>query len=176
MRTVTFMNAMAASDLTPDPSNAMISISDAPGWGDPGLPQSRFDRLLRIYFVDGHYSGETICDMGRNFKNIYSAYFDRQRAYQIREFLDECDVLGIQNLYVHCTAGRSRSAAVALWASRHHGYALKGDPKHANDMVLDLLSDPHKFDHLLIEADRESLRQHETNTFGMWWKKLVRSH
>ena len=138
MRTVTFMNAMAASDLTPDPSNAMISISDAPGWGDPGLPQSRFDRLLRIYFVDGHYSGETICDMGRNFKNIYSAYFDRQRAYQIREFLDECDGLGIQNLYVHCTAGRSRSAAVALWASRHHGYALKGDPKHANDMVLDL--------------------------------------
>ncbi len=42
-------------------------------------------------------------------------------------------------------------------------------------MALALLNDPHKFDSLLIEADRESLRQHETNSFGAWWKNLVQS-
>lgn len=143
---VQFMGRRAAEELTPAPNTAMISISDGQGWGGAQLNHELFTRTLTAHFVDSTYSESTIEAFGRAFPVKFSAFFNRDRSIQIREFVQSCVDEGVDGFYVHCDAGRSRSAAVATWIGEAYQYRVVGDASRANELVLALLRDPSLFE------------------------------
>lgn len=141
-----FMGRRAAEELVPEPNTAMISISDAPDWGKARLEEDAFTKVLRVHFVDSTYSESTIENFGPSFAVKFASFFDRERSERIREFVHDCVAQGVDGIYVHCDAGRSRSAAVAQWIGEAYGFHVEGDTSRANELVLSLLRDPSIFD------------------------------
>lgn len=156
MKRVVFMGKDAASKLVPDENSAMISISDARGWGGASLEPDRFRHFMRSYFVDGTFSRATIEEFGPRFATQFDAYFGKAKALEIHAFMANCEDMSIETVYVHCDAGRSRSAAVAQWIHDVYGHKLEGDTSQANELVLLLLKSPGAFDNAIQEASHDS--------------------
>jgi predicted protein tyrosine phosphatase len=108
MDQVVFVPRAIAQSMLPPPGSAMISISSSdeplaefqPGW----------EEMLRLRFddIDTPRSGLTL--------------FGPDHAWEIFQFIEDLVVdPQIRQLYVHCTMGVSRSAAVALFAAEHLG-------------------------------------------------------
>lgn len=108
MDQVIFLPRAMAQQMPPPPGSAMISISSS----DEPLAtfQSGWEGLLRLKFddIDTPKSGLVL--------------FGPDHAWEVFQFIEDLVVdPQIRNLYVHCTLGVSRSAAVALFAAEHLG-------------------------------------------------------
>ena len=154
INSVEFMSLRAVKSVRPDSSRAIVSIRDSSTRGD--LPAfDEFLDVLPLHMLDvceehfmlkpGAWVDEpdpdqhlTYCGIPGNFAPATShakavfAFFECLHAYP-----DPIDVL------VHCSAGISRSAAVALWASERYAVPLldRADVglQEANPRVLRLL-------------------------------------
>lgn len=155
LKSVEFMSLKAVKSLPSDASVAIISIRDSSSVRD--LPT--FDRFMDVLPLDmldvceehalhapGSWAEEPTdeqhlryCEIPDNFApSLFHAQAIRAFVDRLHGCADELD------LVVHCSAGVSRSAAVALWAAERFGIALRdragvglGD---ANPRILRLLT------------------------------------
>ena len=110
MKTVTFYSAQDAS-IVDDPRN-VISIGSP---GDERVFACEHKRLHVVDFddVEGFVGSDGLHP------------FTLEQAREILAFVDQC---GDEPILVHCQAGMSRSAAVALFLAREKGYLLDVKP------------------------------------------------
>ena len=109
IREVSFLSQAGAEAMRPLPREGVISITGS------GYPQARlrrgWSRVLRLVFDDVE-------------KPIFgAAHFDKDHAEEILRWLDEVEGK-VDKVFVHCHAGRSRSAAVAKFIAEK--YDLSG--------------------------------------------------
>ncbi len=131
MKTVLFMPRIAAENLIGDSRSAIISITDP---NDSACLKDGWRDVLRLSFND-------VYD-GLNTKNRHSFVpFNATMAADIHSFVGRNES-HITTLVVHCEAGVSRSAAIALVLAGHYGCELKGgSTSHANKMIMSILAD-----------------------------------
>lgn len=128
---VWFLSYEQFQRVRPGPSAVAISISDrfyeavfAPGYAS----------VLKLRFADADPAREPVSPAVQCFTAAHAG-----------ELLAWCDLWlarqDIAHVFVHCWAGRSRSAAIAWWISHHYGLRLQTrfTPRHANRHVLRLL-------------------------------------
>jgi predicted protein tyrosine phosphatase len=127
MQTVMFMPRVAAENLWGDQRAAIISITDNVDadlkgcWGD----------ILRLKFND--------CTDPLNLKIRRITLFTPEMANNIKEFVEHlCP--DVKTLVVHCEAGISRSAAIAVVLAGHYNCKLQGgNTDRANKLVIHIL-------------------------------------
>lgn len=123
IKSIEFMSLEKAQAYVPVHRTVAISILS------PGMQEARlrgFEDILRLYFTDAVTAGseETVL-------------FDQKFARQIVDFLDGYHkVTSDFDLLIHCHAGVSRSAAVAVWAASEFGLPLTGYFAMLNPYVL----------------------------------------
>ena len=136
LNSVEFMSLKTAISLASSPTVAIISIRDSSTVLD--LPTFRgFREVLPLHMLDiceehalqapGSWAEEPTdaqhlqyCEIPDNFAPSLS------HAQAIRAFVDRLhDCADEIDLVVHCSAGVSRSAAVACWAAERFGIALR---------------------------------------------------
>lgn len=136
LTSVEFMSLKAVKSLPPGASVAIISIRDSASARD--LPSfGGFRDVLPLHMLDvceehalhapGAWANEPTdeqhlqyCEIPDNFAPSLS------HAQAIRAFVDRLHGCADElDLVVHCSAGVSRSAAVALWAAERFGIALR---------------------------------------------------
>jgi len=148
MRAIHFMSALAAGKVIPDTSSAMISVTE-PGESSPVSNQG-WGYYLHSAFADVSYDENTYQVLGPDvFREVYSDAITSAQARQISMFIRS--VLldpTIDKLYVHCHRGRSRSAAIALYASELAGTRIDGDTREHNHLVLAMVRTPNRYSHL----------------------------
>lgn len=155
LKSVEFMSLKAVKSLPSDASVAIISIRDSSTVRD--LPTFRgFREVLPLHMLDtceehalqapGSWAEEPTdaqhlqyCEIPDNFAPSLS------HAHAIRAFVDQLhDCAEELDLVVHCSAGVSRSAAVALWAAERFGVTLRDEAGvglgEANPRILRLLT------------------------------------
>ena len=106
---VTFLSQAGAEAMRSLPREGIISITGS------GYPQARlrrgWSRVLRLVFDDVE-------------KPVFeAAHFDKDHAEEILRWLDKVEGK-VDKVFVHCHAGRSRSAAVAKFIAEK--YDLSG--------------------------------------------------
>ena len=131
MKTVLFMPRIAAENLIGDSRSAIISITDP---NDSACLKDGWRDVLRLSFNDVSDSSNT--------KHRHSFVpFNAFMATAIHSFVSRNES-HITTLVVHCEAGVSRSAAIALVLAGHYGCELKGgSTSHANKMIMSILAD-----------------------------------
>lgn len=104
MSYVTFVSKNIAKAWTPDDNTILISINHP---GDDDLYFSGWEKVLWLFFDDvtEHVGG-------------YEP-FTLEMAQHIKDFVSKD-----KDVVVHCTAGVSRSAAVAKWISEEFGHTV----------------------------------------------------
>lgn len=115
IRTINRLNIWAAQALKPAPDGAMISISDSStqGFALPG-----WEQILYLRFDDLNHPTEFN-------PNKPLRCFNEDMARQVAAFVQTLqDTPRALDLNIHCHAGVSRSAAIALWVSKTYGIAL----------------------------------------------------
>lgn len=155
LKSVGFMSLKAAKMLVPSAAVAVISIRDSASARD--LPSfGGFRDVLPLHMLDvceehalhapGAWADEPTdeqhlqyCEISDNFAPSLS------HARTIRAFVDRLnDCADELDLVVHCSAGVSRSAAVALWAAKRFNVALRDEAGvglgEANPRILRLLT------------------------------------
>lgn len=155
LKSVEFMSLKAVKSLAPSASRAVISIRDSSTVGD--LPTfDGFRDVLPLHMLDVceehglHAPGVWVdeptdeqhfkyCEIPDNFAPSLS------HAQAIRAFVDQLhDCADELDLVVHCSAGVSRSAAVALWTAERFNVALRDRAGvglgEANPRILRLLT------------------------------------
>lgn len=155
LKSVEFMSLKTAISLASSPTVAIISIRDSSSVRD--LPNfDGFMDLLPLDMLDvceehalhapGSWAEEPTdeqhlryCEIPDNFAPSLS------HAHAIRAFVDQLhDCAEELDLVVHCSAGVSRSAAVALWAAERFGVTLRDEAGvglgEANPRILRLLT------------------------------------
>lgn len=177
---VVFDSRKNAEEFSPPEKSSIISINDSesylaelkPGWND----------VVRSCFIDTTYNEESLRFVGRNHKYIYQSAFDKEKSLQLLR--DIQSISESQLILVHCHAGRSRSAAVALYIHQRYGHTIypciqalqsgrqasKDETKHANTTVLELLKNPCLFDDLIAEIDPKTP---EIVDHTPIWKRLL---
>lgn len=177
---VAFDSRKNAEEFNPPVNSSIISINDSenylaelrPGWND----------VVRSCFIDTTYNEQSLRFVGKNHKYIYQSAFDKEKS--LRLLRDIQSISASHLILVHCHAGRSRSAAVALYIHQRYGHTIypsiqalqagqqasKADTKHANATVLDLLNNPCLFDELIAEIDPK-IPEIEGHT--PIWKRLL---
>ncbi len=155
LTSISFMSLAAVKELAPDASTAVISIRDASSSRDMP-PFDGFWRVLPVYMLDvaedhwgfqpGAWPDEpTVAQHAEYCESPDDLAPSLAHARTIANFLAEvhADAAALE-LVVHCSAGSSRSAAVASWAAEKFGVPLL-DPlgrgiADANPRVLRLLN------------------------------------
>lgn len=155
LKSVEFMSLKAVKSLASDASVAIISIRDSSTVRD--LPTfGGFWDVLPLDMLDvceeharqepGRWADEPTaeqhfqyCEIPDNFAPSLS------HAHAIRAFVDQLhDCTDEVDLVVHCSAGVSRSAAVALWTAERFNVALRDGAGvglgEANPRILRLLT------------------------------------
>lgn len=141
IKNVCFFSEMVAKDVTPRNHIALISVSDGdfidlPDWGD---------RILRLYFHDilGPLDGYV--------------QFGVADAQKIINFLNGIDKKSINTIFVHCGAGISRSAAIALFIAEKFGLnvvsttiSIKGNLGIVNYKISDFYNGKYPFYNRLV--------------------------
>lgn len=155
LKSVEFMSLKAVKSLASSPTVAIISIRDSASVRD--LPT--FDGLIDVLPLDmldvceehalhapGSWADEPTgeqhfqyCEIPDNFAPSLS------HAHAVQAFVDRLhDCADEIDLVVHCSAGVSRSAAVALWAAKRFGVTLRDEAGvglgEANPRILRLLT------------------------------------
>lgn len=113
---IKFVPRDKAAEYTPEPNSLLISIYSLaedqmipqPGWKDV--------LFLRFHDTDGQHSGLEV--------------FSEDQAHKIIEFVTSNDTP--VELVVHCQAGVSRSAAVAIFLSEVHGVPCYKEDREVN--------------------------------------------
>lgn len=151
---IQYLPRLAAETYPGDIRTVVISIQtpgQAPAELSPG-----FGDILRLWFDDLSETLWTdlakrpvVPDEGRDggpVDTLGFIWFDTRLADIVRLFIQEYHERPEPfKLLVHCEAGQSRSAAVALWAATYTGTALTFDDEARrllNDRVLRLLQRP----------------------------------
>lgn len=134
--TVDFLSRYSFEGRTPTPQDAVISIGD-PDQGTPAVLSAYGVRVLRVQFLD--IEPEVCWKHGIDIDKCLT----QRQTEAIAGFLRAIHLLEERiDLVVHCEAGVSRSAAVALTAA---AYAKCGrrerDASFANTHVVRLLGD-----------------------------------
>lgn len=155
LKSVEFMSLKAVKSLMPSADVAVISIRDSSTVRD--LPT--FDGFMDVLQLDmldvceehalhppGSWAKEpteeqhlTYCEISDNFApSLSHAHAIRAFVSRLHDCADEID------LVVHCSAGVSRSAAVASWTAERFGIALRDGAGvglgEANPRILRLLT------------------------------------
>jgi len=155
LKSVEFMSLKAVHSLASSPTVAIISIRDSSTVGD--VPTfDGFRDVLQLHMLDvceehalhapGSWAEEPTdaqhlqyCEIPDNFAP------SRAHAQAIRAFVDRLHGCADEiDLVVHCSAGVSRSAAVALWTAERFNVALRDGAGvglgEANPRILRLLT------------------------------------
>jgi hypothetical protein len=145
-RNVYFLSQLEAERLIPIPGAAMISITDpdklpAPIYG--------WDSIYRDAFYDGGYSETTIMTMKSSFEQNYASYIDSNQAARLVDHIEHLVSCGVNEIYVHCYFGESRSAAVALFLCNKYGFKPNKPIIKPNKTVYDILCNPYKYEQLI---------------------------
>lgn len=136
IESVTFIPRYVAEDMVFNEHQALISITDNDQ--ADALIQGINDthRLLRVRFLDIEAHIEH-----PKFKTDF--LFDEKKAQKILNFIDALHALPEKvKMVVHCEAGASRSAAVALFIYHHTLCDFKNHDKadYANKLVVSVFS------------------------------------
>lgn len=148
MRKVFFISQSEAEKLSPVEGAAIVSITDP---DKPPANLGEWEKIHRDSFYDGGYSEDTIRAMKSAFRKNYSSYIDSSQAENLSAFLDRLVANGINQIFVHCYYGQSRSGAVAMYLRDKHGFTPNKQITKPNKTVYDLLCNPAKFE-LLIQS------------------------
>lgn len=134
----TFLSRSEAEAYSPGPDCHLISISD--GLEDQAcIDEARWKSVSYHHFIDAGFDEEVIEIYGPDFERNYVDYLLSSKADVLRERIREIADQG-EYIAVNCHAGRSRSAAVALYLSKHHGYQLHKPTPDANQCVYRMLA------------------------------------
>lgn len=145
---VVFCPEEIAAGMSPSRDMAVISITNP---GDVAKLRDGWGAVLRVAFADAAYDEQDIRYLGRLWRVSSRGFPEKRHAIAIQEFIGALDP-AITRLVVHCGAGQSRSAAVAMYAAKTLEVGLYGDMSRHNRTVLRLLDDPSAFDQLLAEV------------------------
>lgn len=145
-RCVYFLSQLEAERLLPVPGAAMISITDP---DKLPAPISGSDSLYRDAFYDGGYSDSTIRTMKSSFQKNYTSYIDSNQAAQLVDHIEHLVTSGVNEIYIHCYFGESRSAAIALFLCNKYGFKPNKPIIKPNRTVYDLLCNPLKYEQLI---------------------------
>lgn len=133
-----FLPRTETEALTPLPGFHLVSISDDLE-DQARVEESRWASVSYHYFVDAGFDEEVLGIYGSDFEKHYVDYFLWAKADDLRARLAE--LAGVRaSLIINCQAGRSRSAAVAMYMQRHHGYLLRRPTPDANLCVYRMLA------------------------------------
>ena len=133
-----FLPRTAAEALTPPPGYHLVSISDDID-DQARIDESRWESVSYHHFVDAGFDEEVLQIYGTDFEQHYADYLLAHKADQLRARLSA--LVGERaNIVINCQAGRSRSAAVAMYLHRHHGYRLQKPTPDANLCVYRMLA------------------------------------
>lgn len=112
------------------PVKPTVAISILPLGREPATLHAEIDPVLRLHFEDTA-NGATISDVGM---------FTRAQACQVIDFLRaHHEHPEPRHLLIHCEAGISGSAAVAVFAAREYRIPLTGQLTSLNSWVLGML-------------------------------------
>lgn len=134
----TFLSRSDAEGYLPGPDCHLISISDGPD-DQARINEARWKSVSYHHFIDAGFDEEVIEIYGQDFERNYVDYLLSSKADVLRERIREIADLG-ENIAVNCQAGRSRSAAVALYINEHLGYQLHKPTPDANQCVYRMLA------------------------------------
>lgn len=133
-----FLPRTAAEALTPPPGYHLVSISDDID-DQARIDESRWESVSYHHFVDAGFDEEVLQIYGTDFEQHYADYLLAHKADQLRARLSA--LVGERaNIVINCQAGRSRSAAVAMYLHKHHGYLLQKPTPDANLCVYRMLA------------------------------------
>lgn len=152
---VYFLSQLEAERLIPIPGTAMISITDP---DKSPAPISGWDSLYRDAFYDGGYSESTIMTMKSSFQKNYASYIDSNQAVQLADHIEHLVSSGVNEIYIHCYFGESRSAAVALFLCNKYGFEPNKPIIKPNKTVYDLLCNPFKYEQLIQSYTKTELK------------------
>ena len=137
--------------MLPRRAGAVISITE-PGRAAVLPKAEEWGALLRVGFADAEYDEAMLARLaarGVVFSPRGLGFPTRESTHAIGGFL--CGLrfrTDIDELVVHCHAGRRRSAAVARYAAEVLGWAWADPHDDYNRTVYALLQDPGRFDHV----------------------------
>jgi len=145
---VAYVSEADALRLVPSQNAALISITEPRREADLPSPQD-WGALLRIQFSDAEYDAAMIARLrarGIAFNAEAKGFPSQRSAEALRTFIDGLAVRpAINELIVHCHAGRRRSAAVAKFASERFNAEFDHSYSEYNRIVYALLNEPAMF-------------------------------
>ena len=167
---VIFISQSEAERLEPVDGAAMISITDpdkSPATLGP------WELLYRDSFYDGGYSESTIHTMKAAFRMNYASYIDSSQAERLSTFLDGLAGSGVDQIFVHCYYGESRSGAIALYLQNKHGFTPNKPITKPNRTVYELLCNPAKFEPLIQSYETQDIEEDPPLHLKIWDLLLV---
>ncbi|MDX1296651.1 MAG: hypothetical protein R3260_00210 [Pseudomonas sp.] len=132
-----YLSRWEVLSITPPAFCHLISISDDRD-DQIQVDESRWASVSFHHFVDAGFDEDVLEIYGSDFERHYADYFLAHKADALRRRLDELAAAS-QDIVINCQAGRSRSAAVAMYLNRYHGYSLDKPTPDANLCVYRML-------------------------------------
>ncbi|EGR0592425.1 hypothetical protein L5M36_14500 [Shewanella sp. SM72] len=170
MKKVIFISQSEAEKLEPVAGAAMVSITD-PDKSPAAL--GPWELLYRDSFYDGGYSENTIYTMKSAFRMNYASYIDSFQAEKLSTFLDGLVGSGIDQIFVHCYYGESRSGAIALYLQNKHGFTPNKPITKPNRTVYELLCVPTKYESLIQSYETQHVEMEAPLHLKIWDLLLV---
>jgi hypothetical protein len=165
IRKVSFVSQAKAEKLQPIPGAAMISLTDP----DKPVPDLKgWDNLYRENFYDAGYSESLIHTFKDAFRANCASYIDSGQADRLSTHIDNLVAQGVNEIYVHCYFGVSRSGAVAMYLQDKHHFTTNKPVERPNQTVYDLLNNPFKHESL-IRSYEQSQDETESSFLSKAW-------
>ncbi len=133
LKNVSFMSRNDAELLTPTTNDAIISISSSE---DSVILNTAWapTRVLKLTFDDVDENGYFMLGNCERVLKVGAITFSANDARKIFEFVD-AHKDHVQNLYVHCLAGISRSSAIAKFIADVYGLKFPHEYKLYNRFI-----------------------------------------
>lgn len=107
------------------------------------------------------------------FRMNYASYIDSSQAERLSTFLDGLAGSGIDQIFVHCYYGESRSGAIALYLQNKHGFTPNKPITKPNRTVYELLCNPAKFEPLIQSYETQDIEEDPPLHLKIWDLLLV---
>lgn len=160
IRKVSFISQADAEKLHPVPGTAMISLTDP----DKPVPDlTGWDNLYRESFYDAGYSESLIHTFKGAFRANCASYINFEQADRLSAHIDNLVAQGVNDIFVHCYFGVSRSGAVALYLQDKHHFTTNKPVERPNQTVYELLNNPYKYESLI--RSYEQIKDEEKSSF-----------